>query len=87
MISASFELVLPVQRDDVLQQLKKSGGIQRATATREGWEYGVVFPDFATTRGFFEFLSIQAIDVDVRWMMKDRNPLDGPHGIQTDQTA
>jgi len=86
MISASFELVLLVQRDDVLQQLKKNGTIQRATATQEGWGDGVVFPDFATTRACFEFLSDQTIDFDVRWMVKDQNPFNEP-GIRTDQTA
>jgi len=82
-----FELIRPVQRDAVLQQLKMSGSIQRLAATREGWEFGVVFPDFATTRGFFEFLSDQTIDFDVRWMIKDRNPFTEPHGRQIDQTA
>ena len=86
MISARFTLILPVQRDDGRQQLKKSGSIQRVAATREGRGFGVVFPNFATIRGFFEFLSDRTTDFDVRWMVKDRNPFNGP-GVRTDQAA
>lgn len=74
MISSCFELILSVQQDDVLQQVKKSGDIQRVTATQEGWEFGVVFPDFETASEFFRYLLEQIVDFDVRWMVKDQNP-------------
>lgn len=76
MISSRFELVLSVQQDDVLRRVKQSGDVQWVAATREGWEFGVVFPDFETAGELFEYLSDQIVDFDVRWMVKDRNPFD-----------
>ena len=78
-ISSRFELILSVQRDDVLEQVRMSGDIQWVAATQDGWEFGVIFPDFEAIRGFFENLLDQPIDFNIRWMVKDQNPFIESH--------
>ena len=78
-ISSRFELILSVQRDDVLEQVRMSGDIQWVAVTQDGWEVGVIFPDFEATRGFFEYLLDQPIDFNICWMVKDQNPFIEPH--------
>lgn len=74
MISSCFELNPSVQQDDILHHLKMSGDIRLAVVTQNGWEFGVVFPDYITVREFFKYLLDQSIDFNVRWMVKDQNP-------------
>ena len=79
MITSSFKLIPPIQTSDTFQKVKESGSIQRLESIQNGWEFGVVFPDFEAARGFFGFLFDRNIDLDIHWMVKDRNPYNEPH--------
>lgn len=79
MISAGLELRSPVYRDGGLHQLQQYGEIQHTVATEAGWDIGVVFPDFGSARGFFEHLSAQPVEFDVRWVVQDHNPFNGSY--------
>ena len=50
-----------------------SGDIQWVAATQDGWEFGLIVPDFEAIRGFFEYLLDQPIDFNIRWIVKDQN--------------
>lgn len=79
MISSCFELIQSVQQDDVLNQMKTRGDIEWVATTQDGWEFGVIFPDFESIRGLFEYLLDQHVEFDVHWIVKDHNPFPELH--------